>query len=144
MSAKEEQRHRKGVVYQHIVPQRETVNTDYYHGVIAKLCKHIVQKRPEMMRNFLLHHDNARSHTAGSFLAFVNKKKIEIFPHPVYSQDLASCDFWLFPQLKAALQVQHFKTTQKCITAVQTFFSSLSSDDFEKMFTKWRDRMHSC
>ncbi len=28
-------------------------------------------------------------------------------------------------------------------TAVQTFFNSLSSDDFEKTFTKWQDRMRS-
>ncbi len=53
----------------------------------------------------------------GSFLAFLNKKKIEIFPHPAYSPDLAPCDFWLFPQLKAVLRGQHFETTQKCITA---------------------------
>ncbi len=61
-------------------------------------------------------------------------------PHPAYSLDLAPCDFWLFPQLKE----QHFETTQECITAAETFFNSLSSDDFEKTFTKWQDRMCSC
>ncbi len=34
----------------------------------------------------------------GSFLAFLNKKKIEIFPHPAHSTDLTPCDFWLFPR----------------------------------------------
>ncbi len=70
-----------------------------------------------MKRNFLLHNDNARPHTASSFLAFVNKKKIEIFPHPAYSPDLAPCDLWLFPQLNSALWGQHFESTQECITA---------------------------
>ncbi len=77
-------------------------------------------------------------------MAFVNKKKIEIFPHQAYSPDLAPCDFWLFPHLKATLQGQHFETTQECITAAQTFFNSLSSNDFEKTFTKWQDRIRSC
>ncbi len=71
------------------------------------------------------------------------RKKIEIFPHPAYNPDLASCNFWLFPQLKAVLRGQHFKTTQEFITTAQTFFNSLISDDFEKMFNKWQDRMHS-
>ncbi len=97
-----------------------------------------------MKRNCLLHRDNARPHTAGSFLAFVNKKKIEIFFHPAYSRDLAPHNFWPFPQLKAALQGQYFETTQECITTAQVFFNSLSSDDFEKTFTKWEDRMHFC
>ncbi len=79
----------------------------------------------------------------GSFLAFVNKKKIEIFPHPGYSPDLVPCNFWLFPQLKAALREQHFETTQECITPAQMFFNSLNSDDFEKTITKWQDRMRS-
>ncbi len=39
---------------------------------------------------------------------------------------------------------QHFETAQECITAAQTFFNSLSSDDFEKTFIKWQDRMCSC
>ncbi len=65
---------------------------------------------------------------------------MKIFPHPAYSPDLALCNFWLFPQLKAALRGQHFETTQECITATQTS----SSDDFEKTFTKWQDHMRSC
>ncbi len=63
--------------------------------------------------------------------------------YPAYSPDLAPCDLWLFPQLKVTLQGQHFETTQECITTAQTFFNSLSSDDFEKTFTKWQDRMRS-
>ncbi len=120
------------------------MNADYYQGVIAKLCEHVARRQPEMKRNFLLHHDNDRPYTAGSFLAFVNKKKFEIFLHLAHSPDLAPCDFWLFPQLKAALQGQHFEITEECITTEQTFLNSLSSDDFEKTFTKWQDRMRFC
>ncbi len=69
---------------------------------------------------------------------------MKIFPYPAYRPDLALCNFWLFLQFKAALRGQHFETTQECKTTAQMFFNSSSSDDFEKKFTKWQDRMRSC
>ncbi len=43
----------------------------------------------------VFHHNNARPRMAGSFLAFLIKKKIEIFPPPACSLDLAPYNFWV-------------------------------------------------
>lgn len=54
-----------------------------------------------------MHHDTAKPHTAGHVLAVLRKNNIKIIPHPPKSPDLASGNFWLFPQLKETLKDQH-------------------------------------
>jgi hypothetical protein len=33
----------------------------------------------------------------------LSKNKVRILPHPPYSQDLAPCDFFMFPKIKKEL-----------------------------------------
>ncbi len=53
---------------------------------------------------FMLHHDNTTSHWAGSMQKLLEKNKIWLIPHPPYSSDLASCDFFIFPKLKLVMK----------------------------------------
>jgi hypothetical protein len=36
-----------------------------------------------------------------------------VIPHPLYSPDLAPCDFFLFPKMKLKLKERRFDTTEK-------------------------------
>ncbi len=62
--------------------------------------------------------------------------------HPPYNLDLTLCDFWLFPALKIALHGRHFQTDAKVLQVVDTFFQSLTPDNFHKSFhSKWEESM---
>ena len=42
---------------------------------------------------------------------------IKIVPHPVYSPDLAPCDFWLFPKLRGC-RYETIKEKKQAVTKV--------------------------
>jgi hypothetical protein len=53
-----------------------------------------------------LHHDNAPAHSTALAQAFFKGAKHHIAQacQPSYSQDLALCDFWLYPKLNSPLK----------------------------------------
>ncbi len=138
----------KGMIYQHYVPHtdpRTTINKEYYIKVIKQLREHLRKKRPEIAKNFILHQDNATPHTAALTRAFFTKFKIEVLGHPPYSPDMAPCDFWLFPRLKAFLRGHHFQNDQEARNACASFFLKLSEEDYHGAITsKWVERWKKC
>ncbi len=98
----------KGVIHSEFLPQGQTVTADEYILTLQRLRESIRRKRPELwgqgqvrrggVRPFLLHHDNASSHTAVPTLAFIGEQNMEMLPHPPYSPDLAPCNFFSVPQ----------------------------------------------
>ncbi len=96
----------KGVVMSEFLPQGETINADVYCATLRRLKESIRKKRKDLWvgQQFLLHHDNASPHTAAPTLALIGESGIDMLPHPPYSPDLAPCDFFLFPRLKAELR----------------------------------------
>jgi hypothetical protein len=66
--------------------------------------------RSQREQTWLLHHDNAPSHTSVLTQQFLVKKKIPVIPHPTYSPDLAPCDCFLFPKMKLKLKGRRFDT----------------------------------
>ncbi len=91
---------RHGMVYQHLVPSKVTVNAAHYLTVLRTLEQHVLKKRPHLKKQCILHQDNARPHTARIITDYLEKIKIRVMPHPPYSPDEAPCNFYLFPFLK--------------------------------------------
>jgi hypothetical protein len=61
----------------------------------------VQRKRPELWPDkWILHQDNAPAHDALRVREFLAKKSVTKMDRPLYSPDLAPCDFWLFPKLK--------------------------------------------
>jgi hypothetical protein len=56
----------KGIVHKEFVLADQTVNSAYYCDVLRRLRENVKRLRPELWRqkNWLLHHDNAPSHTS--------------------------------------------------------------------------------
>jgi hypothetical protein len=56
----------KGIVHKEVVPAVQRVNSVYYCDVLRLLRENVRRLRPELWRqkNWLLHHDNAPSHTS--------------------------------------------------------------------------------
>ena len=51
-----------------------------------------------LVEGVLLQQDNARVHTCKVAMDAVERNGYELIPHPAYSSDLASSDFFLFPK----------------------------------------------
>ena len=99
----------KGMVLTEFLPSGETVDSDLYCQTLKNLKEAIRRKHPQLwgarLRRdqpcpFLLHHNNASSHTCVLTLALIGESNIEMLAHPPYSPDLTPCNFFLFPRLK--------------------------------------------
>ena len=97
-----------GIVHKEFVPAGQTVKHAFYKDVLERLWKR-VQRVWMDITDWVLHHDNAPTHTALSVWEFLAKKNIPVLPHPPYGPDLAPCDFYLFPKLKSKLKGHHFR-----------------------------------
>ena len=64
---------------------------------------------------------------------------IKTVPHPPYNQDLAPCDFWLFPKLRGC----RYERIEEMKEAVMKVIDTLIQEDFQGAFQKlleWYDR----
>lgn len=72
-----------GVVHNEFLPTGQTVNKEYYLNDMYRLREAVRKKRLELWNNnsWILHHDNASSHTAliHDFLANKNRSTNSLF-----------------------------------------------------------------
>ena len=61
---------------------------------------------------------------------------IKTVPQPPYSQDLAPCDFWLFPKLRGC----RYETIEEMKEAVAKVIDILTPEDFHGAFQKLLER----
>ena len=65
---------------------------------------------------------------------------LKIVPHPPYSQDLAPCDFWLFPKL----WIGRYKTIEEIKEVVTKVIDMLTQEDFNGAFQELLERFNNC
>ncbi|KAL4100983.1 hypothetical protein QTP88_021004 [Uroleucon formosanum] len=136
----------EGIIYYEFVPHGQTVNQVFYKDVLIRLRERIRKKRQEKWRNgtWFLHHDNAPAHSAPSIREFLADKKIPVVPHPLYSPDLAPCDFFLFPRLKSALKGQRFQDVEEIKANTAAELKAITLEQFQRTFQNWQDRWDHC
>ena len=93
---------------------------------------------------WMLHHDNAPTHTALSICQFLAQRNITILKHPPYSFDLASCDFFLFPKIKCVMKGTHFSDIDYIKMAATTELKKIPENAFQECFESWKRRIHKC
>ena len=64
--------------------------------------------------------------------SYLTKIGIKTVPHPTYSPDLASFDFWLLPKLR----VCRYETIEVMKEAVTKVIDTLTREDFHRAFQK--------
>jgi hypothetical protein len=74
---------------------------------------------------WLLHNDNAASHTFVLTQQFLAKNKMHVIPHPLYSPELAPCDFFLFPNTKLKMKGRRFDSTDEIQAESQRVLDTL-------------------
>jgi hypothetical protein len=86
-------------------------------------------------KNWLLHHNNALSHTCFFAREFLTKSNMTFGPtHPTF----------LFPQLKMKLKGRHFDTIEVINAESQTVLNTLTEHNFQNTFKKWLKRWEWC
>ena len=133
----------RGVIFVDFLPKGETVNSRRYCDTLKKLARAIRVKRPGLQK-VILHHDNARPHTAHATAAAIAAKGWTVLPHPAYSPDLAPSDFHMFGPLKDYLRGHKFENDDAVQQAVKSWFRQCSPDFFSNGFVNWRTRWEKC
>ena len=128
----------EGVVYYEFAPRGQTIDKEYYVEVLKRLRDAVRRKRPlsGSSGDWLLHDDNAPSHSSNLVQQFLAKHKIVQLRQPPYSPDIAPCDFWMFPKLKMALKGKWFDD----IETIQSNATRELMTAFEDCFKKWKHR----
>ena len=70
---------------------------------------------------------------------YLTKMGIKTVPQPPYSQDLASCDFWLFSKLRGC----HYERIEMK-EAVTKVIDTLTQEDFHGTLQKLLERYNKC
>ncbi len=94
----------KGVLLEEYLPPGWTVNADMYCEMLFKLCRAIQNKqRGKLSKGIVFLHDNARPHMVRLTQIVLNDFQWDVFPHPLYSPDLAPSDFHAFSPFNVIL-----------------------------------------
>ena len=135
-----------GMIYMHWVPTGQTVNKEYYVEVLREFRKRFHQKRPALFKlgQWYFHQDNAPVYNSTLVTDYLTKMGIKTVPHPFYSPDLASCDFWLFPKLKENLRGCHYETIEEMKEALTKVIGTLTQEDFDGAFQKFLEPYNKC
>lgn len=136
----------RGIVHHEFLPHGETVNKHYYLKVMKRLREAIRKKRPDLWNDnsWILHHDNAPSHTALTVCEFLAKNSTNVIAQPPYSPDLAPCDFFLFPKLKLPLRGHRFDTIEDIKRNSLAELKAIPSEAYEKCMDEWIRRWRMC
>ena len=65
---------------------------------------------------------------------------IKTVPQPLYSPELALCDFWLFPKLRGC----RYETIEEMKEAVRKVIDTIPQEDFDGAFEKLLERYNKC
>ncbi|UYV73800.1 hypothetical protein LAZ67_11000943 [Cordylochernes scorpioides] len=137
---------KRGIFHHEYLPAGQTVIKDMYLGILRRLREAIRKKRPEKWTNggWILHHDNARLHTAHLMTSFLAKNGTQILLQPPYFPDIAPNDFFLFPKLKAVLKGRHFDTRDDIIEKSPLALKSIPKEAYKNCFDNWEKRWRLC
>ena len=74
----------------------------------------------------------------------LNELRVELFPHPPHSPDLAPSDYWLFADLKKMLQGKRFGSNEEVIAETEVYFESKDESFYEIGIEKLDNRWNKC
>jgi histone-lysine N-methyltransferase SETMAR len=116
------------------LPKGQKCNASYYIDMILQLLFENRSTAPGM--SLLIHARNAWSHTIRKILKFCRENRLGMAPHPPYSPDLASSDFFLFEHVKHAIERAGFPSEETLLAEIPSIVSDLMIDLLTEIFAK--------
>ena len=134
----------RGIVLIKILPNGKRFNSQYMvEEILPSLEQKVLKFRPKSgLKGIKLNLDNARAHNSKLTMQKISNYNIMRIPHPVYSPDIAPCDFLLFGKLKEYLKGKRFDDENELFDTILTFSMKISKDEIKKVFNKWIRRLH--
>ena len=128
------------------MPKCRTVTGRLYKNVVLKqLKKYFIQRRPKTGLKYVrLLHDNAPAHKARIVTDFLESEKVTVLPHPLYSPDLAPCNYFLFPRLKSILSGRRHRSRKSLGSAIYQCPQGIPVQDYENCIQNWIKRLKRC
>ena len=75
---------------------------------------------------------------------FLESENVTVLPRPLFSPDLAPCDYFLFPKFKYLLSGRRYNSRNALGSAVYQCLMCGPIEEYEKGFQKWIDQLKSC
>ena len=131
-----------GMIYMHWVTTGQAVNKEYYVEVLKEFRKRFRRKRPALSKTGQRHFHQYNTPVHNSLLVtdYLTKMGIKIVPHPPFSPDFATRDFWLFPKLKEKVRGCRNETIEEMNEAVMKVIDTLKYENFHGAFQKLLER----
>jgi transposase len=121
------------------LPKGRTLNTEYCHD---NILTSLTQLQPEDdRRKLVVHADNARARTAQKCRAFCKENGLRLAPHPSYSPDLESSDFFLFAYIKERLNGMVFPSYEELLDVIGEVVTGIESETLTAVFEHWMERL---
>jgi len=83
--------------------------------------------------SWILHHDNASSHSAIIIRKFLTKNETNTIQQPSNSPDMAFCDFFLFDRVKKPLWGTRFNSRKEVIEKSKTALMAIPTIEFQNV-----------
>jgi len=64
--------------------------------------------------------------------------------HPLYSPDLAPCDFFLFPRMKGQMREKRFADVSEVKKKMPEVLNNIITEEFQKCFQQWGKCWYKC
>ncbi|CAF4937247.1 unnamed protein product, partial [Rotaria sp. Silwood1] len=127
----------------HDVDEGKTIDHNYYiENCLKPVVKEIWKQRKSAgTKGIKLLHDNAGPHRHSDAINYLAEERINIMPHPPYSSDLASCDYWLNDYIKYNLSDQ---PNEKSLARAVSKVVKNIPEEFKNTFDKLLKRMELC
>ena len=110
--------------------------------VLREFRKRFRRKRPALFKSgqWHFHQDNTPVNNSILVIDYLTKMGFKTVPHPLYSADLAPCDFWLFPKLRGC----RYETIEEMKETATKVIDTLTQEDFHRAFQKLLERYNKC
>ncbi|UYV73422.1 hypothetical protein LAZ67_10003126 [Cordylochernes scorpioides] len=134
----------QGLVYYEFIKEGVTINKQAYKEILLRLPYAIKRKRNQLFKSkqWKLLRDNAPAHRAIIVQDYLAKHSVSVLPHPLYSPDIAPCDFFFFTKLKMTLKGRRFSSSSEVIENATVELNKLRKFDFElafqQLFSRWK------
>ncbi len=132
-----------GIIHHEFTPRGFGISRIAYQGILDRFREAVRRKRPQLWDgtiNWVLLHDGAPAHTAGSTVDFLRYHDISTLPHPPYSPDLNPCDYWFFGKMKKKVRGVRYPTVLALQQAIAAEMASISAQDFADVMDELPDR----